>query len=148
MSAFGLVEMTRKRVREPLSKLFTEVCDPCHGHGRVKTVVTVAAELLRRVAREAKARPGTKLVAYAAPEVVRWIEAQGEDLTQAMRRHAAAGVRFEARADIRARAIRRGRRCNERDAAPSIARSAASRRMSASARSAPSAAPMSISRAG
>ena len=97
MSAFGLVEMTRKRVREPLSKLFTETCEPCRGHGRVKTVVTVAAELLRRVAREAKARPGTKLVAYAAPEIVRWIEAQGEDLMQSLRRHAAAGLRFETR---------------------------------------------------
>ena len=98
MSAFGLVEMTRKRVREPLSKLFTETCDPCRGHGSIKTVVTVAAELLRRVAREAKARPGTKMVAYAAPEVVRWIEAQGDDLSQAMRKHAAAGLRFESRA--------------------------------------------------
>ena len=100
MSEFGLVEMTRKRVREPLSKLFSEVCDPCHGHGRIKTVVTVAAELLRRVAREAKARPGTKFVAYAAPEVVRWIEAQGDDLKQTLRRHAAAGLRFEARANF------------------------------------------------
>jgi ribonuclease G len=97
MSAFGLVEMTRKRVREPLMKLFTEACSPCHGLGRVKTVASVAAELLRRVAREGKARPGKKLVAYAAPEVVRWIEAQGEDLAQAMRRHAGAGLRFEAR---------------------------------------------------
>jgi ribonuclease G len=97
MSEFGLVEMTRKRVREPLCKLVSELCDPCHGHGRVKTVVTVAGDLLRRVAREAKARPGIKLVAYAAPEVVRWIEAQGEDLTAALRKHAAAGVRFEPR---------------------------------------------------
>lgn len=100
MSEFGLVEMTRKRVREPLSKLFSEICDPCHGHGRIKTVVTVAAELLRRVAREAKARPGTKLVAYAAPEVIRWIEAQGEDLKQTLRRHAGAGLRFEARTNF------------------------------------------------
>ena len=100
MSEFGLVEMTRKRVREPLSKLFSEVCDPCHGHGRIKTVVTVAAELLRRVAREAKARPGTRLVAYAAPEVVRWIEAQGDDMKQTLRRHAAAGLRFEPRTNF------------------------------------------------
>ena len=97
MSVFGLVEMTRKRVREPLSKLYTEMCEPCRGHGRIKTVVTVAAELLRRVAREAKARPGTKLVAYAAPEIIRWIEGQGEDMMQALRKHAAAGLRFEAR---------------------------------------------------
>jgi ribonuclease G len=100
MSEFGLVEMTRKRVREPLAKLFSEVCDPCHGHGRIKTVVTVAAELLRRVAREAKARPGAKLVAYAAPEVVKWIEAQGDDLKQSLRRHAGAGLRFEARTNF------------------------------------------------
>jgi ribonuclease G len=97
MSEFGLVEMTRKRVREPLSKLLSERCDPCNGHGRVKTVVTVAGEVLRRIAREAKARPGAKLVAYAAPEVVRWIEGQGDELKNALRRHAAAGVRFEAR---------------------------------------------------
>jgi len=83
-----------------LSKLFSEVCDPCHGHGRIKTVVTVAAELLRRVAREGKARPGTKLVAYAAPEVIRWIEAQGDDLKQMLRRHAAAGLRFEPRTNF------------------------------------------------
>ena len=78
-------------------KLFTEVCDPCHGHGRVKTVVSAAGELLRRVVREAKARPGAKLVAYAAPEIVRWIEAQGDDLLQTLRQHVPAGLRFEPR---------------------------------------------------
>jgi ribonuclease G len=100
MSAFGLVEMTRKRVREPLGKLLTEICQPCDGHGRIKTVVTVAGELMRRIEREAKARPGTKLAAYASPEVVRWVEAQGEGLVEHLRRRAAAGVRFEARAEF------------------------------------------------
>ncbi len=100
MSEFGLVEMTRKRVREPLSKLLSEKCEPCRGHGRVKTVMTVAAELLRRVAREAKTRPGAKLVAYAAPEVVRWIEAQGDELGAVMRGRVPAGLRFEARAQF------------------------------------------------
>ena len=100
MSAFGLVEMTRKRVREPLRKLLTETCNPCDGHGRIKTVVTVAGELMRRVEREAKARPGMKLVAYASPEVIRWVEAQGEGIIEHLRRRAAAGVRFEKRADF------------------------------------------------
>ena len=57
-------------------------------------------EVLRRVAREAKARPGTKLVVYAAPEVVKWIEAQGDDLKQSLRRHAGAGIRFEPRTNF------------------------------------------------
>lgn len=97
MSAFGLVEMTRKRVREPVVKLFTEHCEPCSAQGRIKTVVTVAAELLRRIVREAKARPGTKLIAFAAPEIVRWVEGQGDEFMQSLRKHAAAGLRFEAR---------------------------------------------------
>jgi ribonuclease G len=100
MSAFGLVEMTRKRVREPVAKLFTEHCDPCHGQGRLKTVVTVAAELLRRVAREGRARPGLKLVAYAAPEIIRWIEGQGVEFIQSLRKYAPAGLRFETRANF------------------------------------------------
>lgn len=100
MSEFGLVEMTRKRVREPLSKLLSERCEPCHGHGRLKTVATVAAEVLRRVVREAKARPGAKLVAYTAPEVARWIEAQGDDMTAVMRKHVPAGMRFEPRGNF------------------------------------------------
>lgn len=101
MSSFGLVEMTRKRVREPVAKLFTEHCEPCHGHGRLKTVVTVAAELLRRVAREGKARPGSKLVAYAAPEIVKWIEGQGSDFIQSLRKYAPAGLRFDTRTNFR-----------------------------------------------
>jgi ribonuclease G len=101
MSAFGLVEMTRKRVREPMAKLFTEHCDPCQGHGRLKTVVTVAAELLRRIQREGRARPGTRLVAYAAPEIVRWIEGQGGEFMQHLRKYAPAGLRFEARPTFR-----------------------------------------------
>src|SRR6185436_19350925 len=40
MSEFGLVEMTRKRVREPLAKRLTENCRRCDGHGRRKTVET------------------------------------------------------------------------------------------------------------
>jgi len=97
MSAFGLVEMTRKRVREPVAKLFTEPCDPCDGHGRIRTVVTVASELLRRVVREAKARPGTRMVAYAAPEIIQWIKGQGDELQVSLRRITGVSVEFEPR---------------------------------------------------
>lgn len=73
MSEFGLVEMTRKRVREPLNKLLTE---PAYADGRPrrKTCATVANELLRKVASEAQASPGRAIVARAAPEVIDWLE--------------------------------------------------------------------------
>jgi len=66
----GLVEITRRRRRESLAQLLTDLCEPCEGSGRVRTVETVALELLRALVREAHAgSPGT-LIAYAAAEVV------------------------------------------------------------------------------
>lgn len=78
MSEFGLVELTRKRTREPIAKLLTEPCPDCPPRGRVKTVPAVANDLLRRIEREARARPGEALTAYAAPDVVAWLEANAE----------------------------------------------------------------------
>ncbi|NIJ43015.1 ribonuclease G [Parvibaculum indicum] len=73
MSEFGLVEMTRKRVREPLDKLLTE---PAYANCRPrrKTCATVANDLLRRIQREAAGAPGRTLVAHASTEVVDWLE--------------------------------------------------------------------------
>lgn len=91
MSEFGLVEMTRKRVREPLDKLLTE---PTHMHGppRRKTCATVANELLRKIVRESRAAPGSPLVARAAAEVVDWLERGNPYLVERMRRRVMAPV--------------------------------------------------------
>jgi hypothetical protein len=51
ISELGLVEMTRKRTRESLVQLLTEPCPTCEGSGVVKSVVTVAYEILREVRR-------------------------------------------------------------------------------------------------
>ena len=84
MSEFGLVEMTRKRVREPLDKLLTE---PAYMNGRPrrKTCATVANDLLRRVIRESQAAPGRALVARASCEVVDWLERGNPYLLERLR---------------------------------------------------------------
>lgn len=51
MSEIGLVELTRKRVRESLGQLLTEPCPYCKGRGFVKSEQTVANEVLRNIAR-------------------------------------------------------------------------------------------------
>ena len=87
MSEFGLVEMTRKRVRDPLAKRMTEDCRRCDGHGRRKTVETVAVEILRRIESAAAAAPGKTVVVRAAPVMVRWLEAHDDEVrTQLHRR--------------------------------------------------------------
>lgn len=100
MSEFGLVEITRKRVREPLSKLLTEHCGSCRGSSRVRTVATVANDALRRVAREARANPGRRLVAYAAPDVVAWVNGLGEETKRVVRLRLGAEVKWVARPEF------------------------------------------------
>lgn len=63
ISELGLVEMTRKRVRESLSRSMTETCPYCDGLGRVKSAITVCFEIMRAIEREARGRKGTIVVA-------------------------------------------------------------------------------------
>lgn len=93
MSEFGLVEMTRKRVREPLDKLLTEPAYP-NGRPRRKTCATVANDLLRKIAREAQAAPGRPLVARASAEVVDWLERGNPYLVDRLRRRIASEVQL------------------------------------------------------
>ena len=100
MSEFGLVEITRKRLRDPLFKLMTECCRPCRGHGRTRTTDSVAYEVLRRIEREAAAAPGKPILVRAAPEVVKWLEAHDEEVRPGLARRGAARVQFEARSEF------------------------------------------------
>lgn len=77
LSPIGLVELTRARVRAPLSRRLTEPCASCQGSGRVKTARAVAAEILRAAAAEARAEPGRRLSITAAPEVVAALDGEG-----------------------------------------------------------------------
>jgi len=96
MSEFGLVEITRKRVRDPLVKLMSECCRSCSGHGRKRTRDSVALEIIRSVERAAAAAPGRPISVRAAAEVVRWLEDHGEEVRGALARRGAARVAFEA----------------------------------------------------
>ena len=101
MSEFGLVEMTRKRVRDPLAIRTTEDCRRCDGHGRRKTVETVALEILRRLERATAAAPGKAVTVRAAPGVVRWLEAHEQEIREGLSRRGGAQLRFEATQDGR-----------------------------------------------
>ncbi|MEZ5659581.1 MAG: ribonuclease G [Burkholderiaceae bacterium] len=52
-TSLGLVEMTRKRTRESLSRVLCEPCPLCAGSGEIKTAQSVCYEILREIRREA-----------------------------------------------------------------------------------------------
>jgi len=45
----GLVEMTRKRTREPLAHILCEPCPLCQARGQVKTARAMCFEILREI---------------------------------------------------------------------------------------------------
>ncbi len=95
MSRAGLVEIPRKRIREPLVAVLGENCAACSGQGLVRRADVVAMDIIRRVEVGARAAPGKAIRVLAAPEVVRWIEEQGEKLRAALARKGVARVSFE-----------------------------------------------------
>jgi ribonuclease G len=98
MTEFGIVAITRKRLREPLARRTSVACAACGGTGRGYAADCVAMEILRRVEREAAATPGAELVVTAAPDVTAWFHRHAEDVGAGLARRGAVRVRFEARA--------------------------------------------------
>ena len=47
ISPFGLIEMTRQRIRPSLRRSIYEDCPCCHGTGLVKTAESMAIEVMR-----------------------------------------------------------------------------------------------------
>ncbi len=69
ISGLGLVEMTRKRTRDTLTRVMCEPCAYCEGTGQVKSVTTVCYELVREINKAMKKAKGPKISVYAHPEV-------------------------------------------------------------------------------
>jgi len=49
ISEFGLIEMTRKRVRQSLERSLTQACPYCGGSGRIKSNATISIEIWREL---------------------------------------------------------------------------------------------------
>jgi len=69
MSELGLVEMTRKRVRESIGRLMCEPCPYCEGLGYIKSKTTVCQEIFRELRREMLDVHGSKVILTVHPQV-------------------------------------------------------------------------------
>ena len=69
ISELGLVEMTRKRVRESIGRMLHEDCAYCDGQGFVKTATTVSYEIFRELRRSAGSYKDPTLVISCQAEV-------------------------------------------------------------------------------
>jgi ribonuclease G len=68
---FGLVAITRKRVKQSLERALCSHCPYCEGSGYVKSVPTVISEILVEAQKYSKVVDGKECVLRASPEVAK-----------------------------------------------------------------------------
>ena len=79
ISELGLVEMTRKRVRQDLRALLSTSCQTCRGSGVTKSDETLTAELFRAIRAKAAGAPGRDITARVHPDVAAYLESEAKD---------------------------------------------------------------------
>jgi len=87
ISELGLVQMTRKRVRQDLRALLSVPCPTCRGAGVTKSDETLAAEVFRairaKLAGESDAPARREVVARVHPDLAAYLEGEARaDLTR------------------------------------------------------------------
>lgn len=84
ISELGLVQMTRKRTRESLQRQLCDPCTYCEGKGHIRSVPTVASDILRQLRKETYLHPTTQMITVKAhPEVITFLyDEAGERLDE------------------------------------------------------------------
>ena len=81
---FGLVAITRKRVKQSLERTLGETCPYCVGAGFVKSVPTVCNELYIEMRKMAKLHDKTDIMVRVNPEVAKALKANNGKLISEM----------------------------------------------------------------
>jgi Rne/Rng family ribonuclease len=87
---FGLVAITRKRVKQSLERTLCQPCPYCEGAGYVRSVQTVIGEILVEAKKIAPAVEGKECMLRANPEVAKVLKSTGntylEELEEILKR--------------------------------------------------------------
>lgn len=100
MTDFGLVELTRKRVRPSLGRTLTEPCPYCDGRGWVKSRKEMCQAILRAIAARAGTEMGKGLLVSAMPEVASQLTGAFRLQLEALEAELGLPVIVEARAEL------------------------------------------------
>src|SRR5207249_3365262 len=71
VSDFGLIIITRKRVKQSLERVFTEPCPYCSGTGVIKSSSTICYEILSEVKKVGPDLNGHRLLLRVNPDIAR-----------------------------------------------------------------------------
>ena len=77
MTGLGLVELTRKKARKPLTRQLLHTCSDCGGDGMVPSHETTARRIVRDLWRRRRMGETNPLLIEAAESVVNWLKTIG-----------------------------------------------------------------------
>ncbi len=80
VSDFGLIIVTRKRVKSSLERTLTEPCPYCSGSGTIKTTATICYDILTEVKKVSADLDGYSIVLRVNPEIARALKDEGRPL--------------------------------------------------------------------
>ncbi|MBN9126958.1 MAG: ribonuclease G, partial [Nitrosospira sp.] len=82
-TTLGLVEMTRKRMRESLAHILCETCPTCQGRSKIRTAQTMCYEILREILRESRQFDAREFRILASQQVIDlFLDEESQSLAQ------------------------------------------------------------------
>src|SRR5882757_5043718 len=86
VSDFGLVIITRKRVKQSLERVLTEPCPYCSGTGVIKSSATICYEILSEVRKISPELNGHRLLLRVNPDIARALKEEESAVLNDLRR--------------------------------------------------------------
>jgi ribonuclease G len=87
LSELGLVEMTRKRVRQGLNESLSQTCTTCGGLGWVRSTASIAHQVLREVEWRMGRKGLPRARIRASPDLIEWIKAEEAAIVENLQRN-------------------------------------------------------------
>ena len=84
MSEMGLIQMTRKRTREPLTRILCEPCYYCDGEGYIISKQSICYSIFREILRESPDMSGIRLTLRVNPQIAELLHGEENHLITAL----------------------------------------------------------------
>jgi ribonuclease G len=86
MSEMGLIQMTRKRTREPLTRILCEPCFYCEGEGYIVSRQSVCYNVYREILRNSRDVLGHRVAIRVSPQVAEFLHREENHLIASLER--------------------------------------------------------------
>ena len=118
ISHFGLLEMSRQRLRASLVESVSQACPHCAGTGRIRSINSSALHILRVIEEEAARHQAKEMTVFIHPEVALYVLNQKRASLAALESQLGLLVFLEADASLSPQDYRIGRKDDQPEARP------------------------------